>query len=131
MPVSLRPRTPGSRRHPLIPDPSSSNSSSSSRKCDKVATNADRVPQLTPLAVMASTWPSSSYTAMDRDATREGGPSALSNTKSQTHTTEVYMASSSVSTYCHAANSTPSCLVASSRRLTNWARPSGGPRSRS
>jgi hypothetical protein len=71
-------------RSVLRPDSSSSSSVSSFEKCDKAATNADRVPQRTPLAAMKSTQPSSSSTAMDRDAAREDGSSALSSTKSQT-----------------------------------------------
>jgi hypothetical protein len=57
-------------------------SASSSRKCDKVATNADWAPQQIPLATAASTRPSSSCAPVERDAAREDGPPAQSSTKS-------------------------------------------------
>jgi hypothetical protein len=48
-----------------------------------------------PLAPVASIWPSSSFAAVDIATAREDGPSTLSSTKSQTHAVEVYRASSS------------------------------------
>jgi hypothetical protein len=65
----------------------------SSEKCDMVATNADRVPQRTPLVAAVLIQPSSSSTTVDRDTIREDGPSALSSTKSQTHMAKVPRAS--------------------------------------
>jgi hypothetical protein len=136
MPASLRLGVPGSRGHPPITaalrlDPCISRSASSTGKCDKAETNADWVPHRTPLAVVASTQPSSSSAAMDRDATGEDGPSAQSSTLSRTCVAEVRRASSSGSTSHHVASSTPSCLATLSRRSSSRARPDGCPRRRS
>jgi hypothetical protein len=71
-------------RSALRPDPSSSSLVPNSGKCDRAATNIDRVPQRTPLAVVASIWSSNSSIAEDSDAAKEDGSSALFNTNSQT-----------------------------------------------
>jgi hypothetical protein len=102
---------------------SSSSSVSSSGNYDKVATNANWVPQPT----VALIQPSSSSITMDRYAAREDGPLALSSTKSRIHAVKVCRASSSASTSCRAASSAPSYLAASSRWSPNWARLGGRP----
>jgi hypothetical protein len=66
----------------LCPDSRTSSSVFSLGKCDVAATNAEHDPQQTPLAVVASILPSISPAAVDIDAAREGGPSALPSTKS-------------------------------------------------
>jgi hypothetical protein len=102
-----RASTRSSIRTTLHSNLSSSSSASSSGKSDKVVTSADQVPQRTPLAVMASTRPSSSSATVGRDTARKDDPSALSSTKSRTRATEIYRASSSVFTSHRVASSTP------------------------
>jgi hypothetical protein len=110
-PTNLRPDTSGSRAHPL--DPSSSphyawTQAGSSLvpnfgKCDRTATNADRVPRRTPLVVMESIRSLINSTIEDSDATKENVQLALSSTKSWTRVTELRRASSSVSVSHRAA----------------------------
>jgi hypothetical protein len=69
-------------RPALHPDLSSSTSDFSSKKCDTMATNVERDPWRTILAVTVLIQLSSSSTIMDIDAAREDGPSVLSSTKS-------------------------------------------------
>jgi hypothetical protein len=98
---------------------STSSSVFSSGKCDTTATNAERDPQQTLLAALASIRPLSNPAAADIDAEREDGPSVLSSSKSRTHVAEVCKASSFTSASHQAANSTLSYVMAWSRRSAN------------
>jgi hypothetical protein len=86
-------------------------------------------PQWTPLAVAASIQPACSCTAMDRDAAREDGPSAMSSTKSLTWAAEVCRVSSSTFASHRAASSTPKQsggLVQTIGQSSSLSRPQGG-----
>jgi hypothetical protein len=96
----------------------------SSGKCNKTAISASRGSQWTPLVAAASTRPSIRSTVEDSATAREGISSDLSSTRSQIRVAELRRAWSS-------SCITRSCLTASSRRATKWARPSTGPRTRS
>jgi hypothetical protein len=96
-PTSLRLSAHGSRGHPPDPlDPSSSSLVPNSRKCDRAATNADQVPQQTPLSAVVSIWSSSTSAAENSDAAKEDDSLALSSTKSRTRAAKLHRASSSI-----------------------------------
>jgi hypothetical protein len=94
---------------------------SSSGKCDTTTTNAERDPQQTPLAAVASIQPLSYSITMDMDATIRDDPPTTPSTKSQTRTVEDHRSSNSASASRCVACSTLSRVAASSRRPASQA----------
>jgi hypothetical protein len=99
----------------LRPDPSTSRSASGSGKCDTTATNAERDPQRTLLAVAASIRPLSHSTTADMDVASEDDPLTSPSTKSLTRAAEDRRASNSASASHCTASSSLSFPAASSR----------------
>jgi hypothetical protein len=110
-------------------DLSTSSSTSTSGKCNTIATSIERDPHRALLAAVLPIQPSSSSTAVDIYAAGDDDPSELPSTKSQTHAAEVRRASSSAPASHCVARSTLSYPTTLSSRSASRTRLAGVRRS--